>query len=63
MLLERVESYKDALDLLVYSHLSVLQGNNVNESTGIFINALPEGPQYYPADQITDHPENLLYQN
>lgn len=60
VLLERVESYKDALDFAGVFPISVLQGNNVNELMGALINALPEGPQYYPADQITDHPEYFV---
>ena len=60
MLLERVESYKDALDFAGVFPISVLQGNNVNELMERLINALPEGPQYYPADQITDHPEYFV---
>lgn len=60
VLLERVESYKDALDFAGVFPISVLQGNNVNELMKGLINALPEGPQYYPADQITDHPEYFV---
>lgn len=60
VLLERVESYKDALDFAGVFPFSVLQGNNVNELMEGLINALPEGPQYYPADQITDHPEYFV---
>ena len=60
VLLERVESYKDALDFAGVLPISVLQGNNVNELMEGLINALPEGPQYYPADQITDHPEYFV---
>ena len=60
VLLERVESYKDALDFAGVFPISVLQGNNVNELMAGLINALPEGPQYYPADQITDHPEYFV---
>ena len=60
LLLERVESYKDALDFAGVFPISVLQGNNVNELMEGLINALPEGPQYYPADQITDHPEYFV---
>ena len=60
VLLERVESYKDALDFVGVFPISVLQGNNVNELMEGLINALPEGPQYYPADQITDHPEYFV---
>ena len=60
VLLERVESYKDALDFAGVFPISVLQGNNVNELMERLINALPEGPQYYPADHITDHPEYFV---
>ena len=60
VLLERVESYKDALDFAGVFPISVLQGNNVNELMEGLINALPEGPQYYSADQITDHPEYFV---
>ena len=60
VLLERVESYKDALDFAGVFPISVLQGNNVNGLMEGLINALPEGPQYYPADQITDHPEYFV---
>lgn len=60
VLLERVESYKDALDFSGVFPISVLQGNNVNELMEALIEALPEGPQYYPADQITDHPEYFV---
>ena len=60
VLLERVESYKDALDFAGVFPISVLQGNNVNDLMEGLINALPEGPQYYPADQITDHPEYFV---
>ena len=60
VLLDRVESYKDALDFTGVFPISVLQGNNVNELMEGLINALPEGPQYYPADQITDHPEYFV---
>ena len=60
VLLERVESYKDALDFAGVFPISVLQGNNVHELMEGLINALPEGPQYYPVDQITDHPEYFV---
>lgn len=60
VLLERVESYKDTLDFAGVFPISVLQGNNVNELMEALIEALPEGPQYYPADQITDHPEYFV---
>lgn len=59
-LLERVESYKDTLPFAGVVPISVLQGNNVNELMETLTNHLPEGPQYYPSDQITDHPEYFV---
>lgn len=59
-LLERVESYKDTLPFAGVVPISVLQGNNVNELMETLTSHLPEGPQYYPSDQITDHPEYFV---
>ena len=59
-LLDRVESYKDTIDFKAVIPISVLQGNNVNELMQELEQTLPEGPQYYPADQITDHPEYFV---
>lgn len=59
-LLERVESYHDTLPFAGVIPISVLQGNNVNELMQTLTENLPEGPQYYPKDQITDHPEYFV---
>ncbi len=40
--------------------ISALQGNNVSTLLEQVIQYLPEGPQYYPEDQITDHPEQFI---
>lgn len=40
--------------------ISALEGNNVNRLLGELERYLPEGPQYYPTDQITDHPEQFI---
>lgn len=40
--------------------VSALQGNNVNHLLGVLKQHLPEGPQYYPRDQVTDHPERFI---
>src|SRR5690606_18291169 len=40
--------------------ISALQGNNVTHLLDILKDHLPEGPQYYPEDQITDHPERFI---
>ena len=40
--------------------ISALQGNNVERLLEQIKLYLPEGPQYYPADQVTDHPERFI---
>ena len=43
-----------------FTPISALQGNNVPELIDNLVADLPEGPQYYPDDQITDHPERFI---
>lgn len=59
-LLDRVESYQETIPFAGIIPISVLQGNNVQELMTALTNHLPEGPQYYPSDQITDHPEYFV---
>ena len=59
-LLDRVESYQETIPFAGIIPISVLQGNNVQELMTNLTNHLPEGPQYYPSDQITDHPEYFV---
>ena len=59
-LLDRVESYQETIPFAGIIPISVLQGNNVQELMITLTNHLPEGPQYYPSDQITDHPEYFV---
>jgi len=55
-----IEKYKDKLDFAEVIPISALQGNNVPNLLGKLKEYLPEGPQYYPADQVTDHPEQFI---
>ena len=59
-LLDRVESYQETIPFAGIIPISVLQGNNVQKLMTTLTNHLPEGPQYYPSDQITDHPEYFV---
>ena len=59
-LLDRVESYQETIPFAGIIPISVLQGNNVQELMTTLTNHLPEGPQYYPSDQITYHPEYFV---
>lgn len=55
-----IESYKDKYDFAEIIPISALQGNNVERLLETIQTYLPEGPQYYPADQVTDHPERFI---
>lgn len=59
-LLEIMDQYKDALPWKEVYPISALEGNNVDELIATLKAQLPEGPQYYPSDQITDHPERFI---
>lgn len=55
-----IEQYTNQLDFAAYVPISALQGNNVEPLIGEIKKLLPEGPMYYPADQVTDHPERFI---
>lgn len=55
-----IEQYKNALEFKDVYPISALQGNNVPELIDTLIKELPNGPQYYPADEVTDHPERFV---
>jgi len=59
-LLTIIESYKDKYDFSEIIPISALEGNNVEQLLAQIKNYIPEGPQYYPADQVTDHPERFI---
>lgn len=59
-LLPIIQSYKDKYDFKEIVPISALEGNNVERLLDQIKSFLPEGPQYYPADQVTDHPERFI---
>lgn len=59
-LLPLIEKYKEKLNFQAIVPISALQGNNVDTLLETIKKQLPEGPQYYPADQVTDHPERFI---
>ncbi|HMT20542.1 MAG TPA: GTPase Era [Promineifilum sp.] len=52
--LQRTEAYVSLLRSAEWLHLSALTGDGVGELLDKLVAALPEGPRYYPAEQITD---------
>jgi GTPase len=59
-LLPVIAQYKDLYPFAEIVPVSALQGNNVTTLLEQITKYLPEGPQYYPADQITDYPEQFI---
>ncbi|MCM3619101.1 GTPase Era [Sutcliffiella horikoshii] len=59
-LLPLMETYKGLYPFKEIVPISALQGNNVEVLLDQIKKFLPEGPQYYPADQVTDHPERFI---
>lgn len=59
-LLPLMETYKALYPFKEIVPISALQGNNVEVLLDQIKKFLPEGPQYYPADQVTDHPERFI---
>lgn len=59
-LLPLIEKYKGKLNFKAIVPISALEGNNVETLLSTIKEQLPEGPQYYPADQVTDHPERFI---
>lgn len=59
-LLPVITAYKDLYDFAEIVPISAMKGNNVNTLLEQVVKYLPEGPQYYPADQVTDHPEQFV---
>ncbi|EOR23624.1 GTPase Era [Niallia alba] len=55
-----IESYKEKYPFKEIIPISALEGNNVETLLTQIKKYLPEGPQYYPADQVTDHPERFI---
>ncbi|MFC4356109.1 GTPase Era [Chryseomicrobium palamuruense] len=55
-----IDSYKEEYDFAEIVPISALQGNNVDRLLSTIESYLPVGPQYYPADQVTDHPERFI---
>ncbi|MGF9712972.1 GTPase Era [Paenibacillus naphthalenovorans] len=59
-LLPVITTYKDLYPFAEIVPISAKHGNNVSTLLDQVIKYLPEGPQYYPADQVTDHPEQFV---
>ncbi|MBA4531030.1 GTPase Era [Brevibacillus halotolerans] len=59
-LLPLIDEYRKHHDFKQIVPISALQGNNTDALLQSILMEMPEGPMYYPADQVTDHPERFI---
>ncbi|GAB6929572.1 GTPase Era [Paenibacillus sp. JCM 10914] len=59
-LLPLIEDYRKLHEFAEIVPISAKLGSNVNTLLDQIQKYLPPGPQYYPEDQITDHPEQFV---
>lgn len=59
-LMPAIESYQEYMDFAEIVPISALEGHNIDHFLETLKGYLPEGPQYYPEDQISDHPEQFV---
>ena len=59
-LLSVIEDFKKEFEFEDVLPISALEGINIERLLQVLTEHLPEGPQYYPADQVTDHPERFI---
>jgi GTPase len=59
-LLKIIDGYKEKFNFKEIVPISALEGNNIERLLEQIKAYLSEGPQYYPADQVTDHPERFI---
>jgi GTP-binding protein Era len=59
-LLPLIEQYKAAFEFAEYLPVSAVKGTNLDDLRAAILKYLPEGPQYFPEDYVTDQPERFL---
>lgn len=59
-LITLIDQYKGMYPFKEIIPISALEGNNVTTLLEQIEKYMPNGPQYYPADQVTDHPERFI---
>lgn len=59
-LLPLIDTYRELHEFAEVVPISALYGNNVGTLLETIGRYMPEGPLYYPPDQVTDHPEQFV---
>jgi GTPase len=59
-LLPLIEQYRQLHDFAEYFPVSAITGDGLDALRKAIVGRLPQGPQYFPPDYITDQPERFL---
>jgi GTPase len=59
-LFKLIDQYRTKLTFDEVVPISALNGNNVTTLMEQIMNYMEEGPQFYPSDHVTDHPERFI---
>lgn len=59
-LLPIIDEYRQLHAFTQIVPISALEGNNTSALVDAIYDEMDEGPMYYPADQVTDHPERFV---
>lgn len=59
-LLPIIEAYQAEMAFNEIIPVSAMNGNNVDRLLAVITSYLEEGPQFYPSDQVSDHPEYFI---
>lgn len=59
-LLPIIEAYQNEMTFKEIIPVSAINGNNVDRLLEVISTYLEAGPQYYPSDQVSDHPEYFI---
>jgi GTPase len=59
-LLPQIESYQQRFPFVEYIPVSALKEINIEALLRAIVRYLPEGPRYFPTDQLTDQPERFV---
>lgn len=59
-LIDIINGYKAEMEFSKIIPISALQGNNVDEMMIALKETLPNGPMYYPENQVSNHPEYFV---
>lgn len=59
-LLGIIEDYSQQMTFKEIIPISATEGNNFDHLMEVLVEQMPVGPQYFPEDQVTDHPEYFI---